>query len=115
MQILRQRQQQIVLNSSLNSNASNSANNSISISTNNTNNSSNAASVAGNLLLAHGQSTNNEPFSLLNPGILYSTDGIKQGKKAYNKFYISKIRQIQIIFFLNFNRINTNSTFEFIN
>jgi len=80
MQLLRQRQQ-IVLNSSLNSNAS-SANNSISIST--TNNSASAAIAAavcsGNLSsLAHGQgSVNGEPFSLLNSGILYSADGIKQ-------------------------------------
>ena len=80
MQLLRQRQQQIVLNSSLNSNASNSANNSISISTNNST-AAVAAVCASNLgsLAAHGQTTgNNEPFSLLNPGILYSADGIKQ-------------------------------------
>ena len=82
MQILRQRQQQIVLNSSLNSNAS-SANNSISISTTNNNSSASAAIAAvcaGNLgSLAHGQAGGNgaEPFSLLNPGILYA-DGIKQ-------------------------------------
>ena len=79
MQLMRQRQQAIVLNSSLNSNASNSANNSISIS-----NSSTATAIAAvcasNLgsLTGHGQAGNNEPFSLLNPGILYSADGIKQ-------------------------------------
>lgn len=77
MQLMRQRQQSIVLNSSLNSNASNSANNSISIS-----NSSTATAIAAvcasNLGSLAGQMGNNEPFSLLNPGILYSTDGIKQ-------------------------------------